>query len=81
MFWIAANHGIEGAVSALAAGKNCWPTIPRNVNFEPIQALLDNCLSISNCHQSLRLASQYALPRSGPTRRGFTEGAETPSNL
>jgi hypothetical protein len=23
----------ERAVSALAAGKDCWPTIPRNVNF------------------------------------------------
>ena len=32
MPWIAANHGIEGAVSVSAAGKNCRPTSPRNVN-------------------------------------------------
>ena len=33
MSWIAANHGIEGAVSVSAGGKNCRSTIPRNVNF------------------------------------------------
>ena len=30
MPWIAANHGIEGAVSVSAAGKNCRSTSPRN---------------------------------------------------
>ena len=33
MPWIAANHGIEGAASTSAAGKNCQPMSPRNVNF------------------------------------------------
>ncbi len=46
MSWFAANHGIEGAVSTWAAGKY-FRTIPRNVNFEAIQALLDHCSS--NC--------------------------------
>ena len=35
MPWVAANHGIEGAVSVSAVGKNCRSTIPRNVNFRP----------------------------------------------
>jgi hypothetical protein len=29
MPWIAANHGIEGAASTSAAGKNCQPMSPR----------------------------------------------------
>ena len=33
MSWIAANHGIEGAVFVSAGGKTCRSTITRNVNF------------------------------------------------
>jgi hypothetical protein len=32
MSWVAANHGIGGAVSMSAVDKNCRSTIPRNVN-------------------------------------------------
>ena len=46
MPWIAASHGIEGAVSATT---NSPSTITRNVNFELIQALLDHCPSTSKC--------------------------------
>jgi hypothetical protein len=49
MPWIAAKHGIEGAVSVSEANKNSRSTVPGNLNFELIQALLDHCSSISTC--------------------------------
>jgi ERF superfamily len=44
MSWIAADHGIEGAVSVSVVGKNCRFTIPRLVSLRRIQTLLDQCL-------------------------------------
>jgi hypothetical protein len=33
IYWVAANHGTEGSVSASAVGTNRPPTIPRNANL------------------------------------------------
>jgi hypothetical protein len=46
MSWIAANHGIGGAVSVSAVGKNCRSTIPRNVSSCPPARLPDSSKQI-----------------------------------
>ena len=41
MSWIAANHGIEGAVSVLAVAKTCRSTGPRTANFREVDRGID----------------------------------------